>query len=93
MRRYFFTTEDGEVIRDFEGEVLLDETAAKCEAIKMMGSILRDQPNEFLDGGRWRMIVSEKARGDLFTIETMMKIGSEISDWGNPDARTRPNPR
>ena len=91
MPRYFFTTEDGEVVRDVNGEELMNEATAKREAVRLMGSILRDHPEDFLEGGRWRMIVSDKPIGDLFTVEVSMKIGASISDWGDPKARTGPS--
>ena len=91
MPRYFFTTENGKVIRDDEGETLQDEALARLEAVKFMGAILKDHPDDFLEHERWRMVVSEKARGDLFTVEVNMRKGQEISDWGNPRSRSGPS--
>ena len=91
MPRYFFTTEDGQVIRDEDGEELHDEASARREAVRFMGAILKDHPGDFLDQERWRMIVSDEARGDLFTVEVSMETGSGISDWGHPRARSSPS--
>lgn len=88
MPRYFFNTENGEVVCDAGGEVLPDETAAKREAVKLMGAILRDRPDDFLERNRWRMLVADAERGDLFTVEVSMESGQAISDWGNDASRS-----
>ena len=91
MTRYFFTTENGKIIRDEEGEDLEDEASAKLEAVKFMGAILADHPRDFLEHERWRMLVSDKERGDLFSVEVSMQTGAAISNWGNPASRSLPS--
>ena len=90
MPRYFFTTEDGDVVRDNSGEELTDQAAARRAAVKLMGSILNDAPEELLADRRWRLVVSTEQDGDLFSLEVNMLTGAAISDWGDPEARTSP---
>ena len=66
------------------------DAAARRAAVKLMGSILSDTPNDFLEGRRWRMVVATDSQGDLFSLEVSMQTGAAIPNWGNPASRTAP---
>ena len=92
MPRYFFNSENGEVVCDAGGEVFADEAAARREAVKLIGALLQEHPEEVLQAHRMRLLVADADRGDLFAVEVNMKVGHDISDWGDDDVRSGPAP-
>jgi hypothetical protein len=50
MPRYFFHMRDGSTVLDAEGTELPDLKAARDEAIRACGEMLRDIPNTINDG-------------------------------------------
>lgn len=50
MPRYFFHTQDGDAHRDGEGMSFADMHTAKLEGLKTMGQLLKDGPEEVLNG-------------------------------------------
>lgn len=49
MSRYFFHVADGRSYRDTEGVDLPDAAAAREEAVRVLGELLRDEPALFLE--------------------------------------------
>ena len=63
MFRYFFHTKDGGRSRDQEGVVLASDDAARIEAIRFAGDMLRDDPHLLLDGAEFRVeLVDENGK-------------------------------
>ena len=68
MERYFFHTEDGRSHLDEEGIELDTPTAAKIEAVRMMGEMLRDRARHFWDTQAMRVIVTDETGLILFVL-------------------------
>jgi hypothetical protein len=75
MPRYFFHIQEDESSLDDEGIELDDAEAARQEALRTSGGILRDGDSARLWSGRpWRLWVTDQPRGlgnTLFTIEIL----------------------
>lgn len=69
MPRYFFHTEDGQCIRDDEGEILADDHAARGVALAVLGEILRYRGDEFWKTGRFAVIATGEG-GRVVTVLT-----------------------
>jgi hypothetical protein len=61
MPRYFFHVVDGREIVDDEGTELPGLRAARAEAIRTAGAMLRDEGDEFWNGTEWHMNVTDAA--------------------------------
>lgn len=68
MPHYFFHTADGTHDIDREGVELADDTAARAEAIRFAGAVMRDDPQELWDGMDFRVEVTGEDKRLLFTI-------------------------
>jgi len=68
MPRYFFSLSNGCVTTDQEGEELPGIAAARDEAIRMAGRILRNEGQRVLSGTEWRMEVFDDARQLVFRL-------------------------
>lgn len=76
MPRYFFTLRDHVVETDDEGVELADAHAARIEAIRYAGEVLRDEP-QLLDGRNLLVVeVSDAAGGEAFRLE-MRAVGAD----------------
>ena len=71
MPRYFFHTADGGQDRDPNGMELADDHAARLEAIRYGGALLRDQPEIVVHGRDLRVAVVDQDRQLLMTVVTM----------------------
>ncbi len=69
MPRFFFHSEDGVLDLDQTGTELADTSAARLEAMRFAGALLKDRPQALWEGSRWRMIVTSEDKTILFTIE------------------------
>jgi hypothetical protein len=69
MPRYFFHTEDGDSYRDDDGLELPDITAAKIEAVRHMGELLRDRAVGFWDDHALKLVVTDQAGQVLFSLD------------------------
>lgn len=69
MRRYFFHTEDGVRIEDDEGTPLPSDAAARLEAVRIMGELLRERPQAFWDHRTFRVTVADDAGRLLVTLD------------------------
>jgi Domain of unknown function (DUF6894) len=72
MPRYYFHIEDDRTEIDHEGVELRDTAAARDEAVRAAGEILRDRSGKTFWGGKpWRMWVTQSplpAAKTLFTL-------------------------
>ena len=67
MRRYFFHIHDGASSLDDEGTELPSLDAAREEALRTAGELLRDRRAPW-NGTPWRMEVTDEAGEILFTL-------------------------
>jgi hypothetical protein len=86
MPRYYFNINDGRMILDEEGTELPSLAAAREEAIRNSGEILRNGAGPALWAGEpWRMWVTDEPAGGgkiLFTL----KFSAEDNEGKNPRA-------
>jgi hypothetical protein len=68
MPRYFFSLNNDCVLTDQEGEELPGVAAARDEAIRMAGRILRNEGQRVLSGTEWCMEVFDDARQIVFRL-------------------------
>ena len=69
MPRFFFHVDDGACLPDPEGSELVDIDAARAEAVRLSGAILRDSGKQFWDRNtRWRLHVTDADSYLLFTL-------------------------
>lgn len=68
MPRYFFHVVDGSTFTDLEGTELPNIKAARNEAVRFAGSLLKDKPETFWDAGEWTMRVTDAADLTLFQL-------------------------
>jgi hypothetical protein len=66
MQRYFFHIEDHERFLDDEGTLLRDVAAARVEAVRVAGAMLKDHADQFWALGEWRVVVTDAHRRTLF---------------------------
>lgn len=59
MPRYYFHTENGDRVRDDQGEELADLDAARNEALTVLGEILRYRGSAFWTTGSFSVIVTD----------------------------------
>ena len=69
MPRYFFDIRDGEDLTDLDGSEHADLNAARLEAIRYSGEVLREMPERFWNAEEWIMTVSDANRVGLFTLK------------------------
>jgi hypothetical protein len=68
MPIYYFNIEDGQAPIPCNGAELKNLSAAKCEAVKMMGRLICDAGEGFWNDAEWRMTVSDENRLTLFQL-------------------------
>ena len=62
MAQFFFHTEDGRSVSDDEGTDLETLADARVEAVRVLGDILRESPEEVLATGQLRLTVTDPAK-------------------------------
>lgn len=65
MARFFFHTEDGRLFPDDEGTELATLAEARVEAVRVLGDLLRETPDEILATGALRLTVTD-AKGLIY---------------------------
>jgi hypothetical protein len=70
MPRYYFHTEDGRCFPDDEGTELANTVAAKQEAARILGEMLKDNPDMLWDTKDLRLTVENADHLILFIIDT-----------------------
>ena len=68
MKRYHFHTSDGRRICDEEGTLLSCDRAAKTEAVRFAGEILKDDSQEIVEKGSLLIEVGDDDNALLFTL-------------------------
>jgi hypothetical protein len=66
--RFFFHLRDGENLPDLEGTDLPDAAAARVEAIRLSGAMLKDQASSGWDGTEWRLTVVDETGTAIFLL-------------------------
>lgn len=89
MPHYFFHVEDGQSFPDAEGCQLPDLDAARIEAVRLLGGMLRDEAETFWQGHDWRMSVTDADGMRLFTIDFMAKMVPVLRDMPAPQPAAR----
>jgi hypothetical protein len=86
MTRFFFHIQDASTTLDDEGTELPDVNAARQEAIRACGEMIREIPATIRRGDAWRLWVTDQPRGQghtLFTLTVAAENGEK-----RPAART-----
>jgi hypothetical protein len=65
--RYFFHIRDGQDSPDTEGTELPDAAAARTEAIRVAGAMLKDGAHHW-DGSEWRIRVVDESGKAIFLL-------------------------
>ena len=81
MPRYYFHTENGDRIRDDQGEELAGGEAAREEAVTVLGEILRYRGASFWDTGSFSVIVTDDGGR---TVVCVTAAASEEPPQGRP---------
>lgn len=81
MQRYFFHTADGFEHRDETGTELTDLDAARTEAVRLLGSLLNDNPAGLWKDHQVTVTVQLESGLILFTITTFV---SEAAAGAHP---------
>jgi hypothetical protein len=68
MPTYFFNTYDGAEFVDQTGTELSDDAQAHCEAVRLAGTMLRDDPHLLISSRVFRAEVVSEAGEPLFTV-------------------------
>jgi hypothetical protein len=69
MARYHFHTEDGRHHPDQDGLELADVAVARVEAVKAIGQLINEKPDEFWRDGLFRMTVTNAEGLTLFILD------------------------
>lgn len=80
MPRYYFHTQNGEIVRDDQGEELRGTEAAREEAVAVLGEILRYRAAAFWTTGRFSVVVTDDAGRTVVTV-TATASDSPPEDW------------
>lgn len=73
MPRYFFSTANGHRIKDDEGDILANDTAARHMAIEILSEVLPSQREHLGEGGRYSVIVADDQANPLYEITATAK--------------------
>ena len=68
MPRFHFNVRDGVSIPDTTGKELSDLYAARLEAVRYSGELLRDHPDAFWVQNEWRIEITDASGLILFAI-------------------------
>jgi len=69
MSRYYFHSEDGRRFPDEDGTELPSDDAARLEAVRVLGELLRERPELFWDHECFRLTVTDGSALTLFILE------------------------
>jgi hypothetical protein len=72
MPMYFFNTVDGRRYPDEEGSDLPDFAAVRAKATRVIGELLKEQPEDLWDTGRLRVEVTDGTGADVLLLEVSM---------------------
>jgi hypothetical protein len=75
MARYFFHIDDGKHLPDRDGLELPNLKAARAEAVKAAGSMIRDEDESSLErSSAWQMAVTDEADQLMFTLRFSLDV-------------------
>ena len=69
MPRFHFHTEDGGVYPDEDGIELVGMSDARIQSVRMLGEILKEQPDKFWDDGSLTLTVTDDRGLVLFVLD------------------------
>jgi len=84
MPRYYFDIVDGQNLPDALGSEHADLDAARIEAIRYSGEVLREMPERFWNAEEWTMTVSDARRAALFTLKFLAEPAAPIDSEAAP---------
>jgi hypothetical protein len=73
MPRYFFNTIDGRRIPDDEGTDLPDLSAVRAEATRVMGELLKEQPEDLWAHGRLTLEVTDEGGAGVLVLAVSLE--------------------
>lgn len=79
MARYFFHIENGQSKLDDAGMELDDPHAARVEAVRMLGDILKSDPHHFWDHQSFKLIVTDENHLILFVLDLSGIVAPAVS--------------
>ena len=82
MPLYHFNVEDGAVYPDREGMQCFDLDAARAEAVRRIGTLLRDNAISFWGGHGWKLIVTDAAGMIMFTLHFLAVSSPATEHYG-----------
>jgi hypothetical protein len=92
MPRYFFHTEDGQCFPDEIGTELANLAAAQREAVKILGQLIKDDPDLFLQTEAFRVIIQDETGLTLYLIDvTGVRSPAAMVARSSVGARRRPS--
>jgi hypothetical protein len=68
MPRFYFDIADGLAVQDDEGLELEGLNAARIEAVRLSGQLLKNSPDRFLSVGEWSCTVLNEDKLVLFVL-------------------------
>jgi hypothetical protein len=74
MPRYFFSTTNGHVTRDEEGQELLDAAEAQDMAVRYLGEILHNSAPSLAVGESYELRVADEFGRPLYTLTVVATI-------------------
>jgi hypothetical protein len=86
MPRFHFHTEDGGTFPDEEGIVLASVADARIQAARMLGEMLKEQPDRFWKDGGLKLTVTDDRGLMLFVLD----VATTDAPAGAPPRPTRP---
>lgn len=84
MPRYYFHTQNGESVRDDQGEELPSPEAAREEAVVVLGEILRYRGSSFWTTGAFSIIVTDADGGTVVSVTA--QASEDAPDGWNAEA-------
>ena len=81
MPRFFFNVLDGVSIPDDTGTELSDLYAARLEAVRYSGELLKQHPDAFWVQSEWRIEVADTLGLILFAIHISAVQAPALHDW------------
>lgn len=72
MPMYFFNTVDGRRYPDEDGSDMPDFAAVRAKATRLIGELLKEQPEDLWDTGRLRVEVTDASGADVLVLEVSL---------------------
>jgi hypothetical protein len=84
MPLYHFNVEDGRKYPDITGTEFDNLEAARTEAVKRSGTLLRDNAESFWGGHGWKLVVTDDHHMVLFTLHFLAVSSPATDRYGAP---------